>query len=174
MKRVLFTVALAAMVAVSCEKDGMNPNSTRIDTGDTGNNEIYWADNAAYHIWFRLIDENQKDIILEDKEALYNIEIVYDGTTYKYEGDKSTRAISFLPFAIRTNSYHKSCFGFGDFNVSSKSKFTIKYGDNTWDVEQSSELNPNDVNGEIILSVKINGEIQSREPGSEPYTLNVK
>ena len=65
------------------------------------------------------------------------------------------------PLAIRLSPLSGDIFGFGDFSINSHSKFTITFRDNSWEVEQKSRLNPEDINGDIILDVKINGEDQA-------------
>ena len=178
----ILLVSIIGLSLASCDRGVISPNdfpgkgdnvNTGEGSGDNGDNggEVYWGDNAAYHIWFYLCDESGANILADDKDAIYDVEIQYENEKYRYSGDNRTRAAEFWPFAIRLNGVLSDCFGFGDFCVESNSKFTVTYGDNVWEVEQKSELNPKDVNGDIIINVKINGK-EFAQGG--PYTLVVE
>ena len=179
-KLVVLVVSLIGLGLASCENgiNGFDDNSDNIggvstDENNTDNKddeEVYWGDNAAYHLWFCLNDESGESILAQDKDAIYEVELLYEGVNYKYEGGEASRAISMEPLAIRLNPLSGDIFGFGDFSINSHSKFTITFRGNSWEVEQKSSLNPEDINGDIILDVKINGEDQP----SGLYKLFVK
>ena len=179
-KLVVIMVSLLGFGLTSCDNSfdgfGGNPvNNSGVNTGDNNTDnkddeEVYWGDNSAYNIWFCLNDESGKSILAQDKDAIYEVEILYEGVNYKYEGGEASRAICMEPLAIRLNPLSGDIFGFGDFSINSHSKFTITFRGNSWEVEQKSSLNPEDINGNIILDVKINGEDQP----SGLYNLFVK
>lgn len=180
----MLLLSLLGLGLASCDKNfepigDKQEGGSGISTGENNENnsddkdETYWGDNAAYHLWFNILDESGNNVLAQDAEAIYEIEITYDGEKYKYEGETRTRAASFMPLAIRTSSLSKETFGFGDFAVNSKSMFTITFGDNKWDVEQQSELNPQDINGELIFSVKINGVVQDNKQAG-PFELIIE
>jgi hypothetical protein len=181
MKRLMFiAILILGLCLVSCEKEfnkgvdrpinGGDVNTGGNNADDKENEEIYWADNAAYNIYFALCDESGDNILQTDKDAIYDVEILYEGVKYRFEGEVATRATCTYPLAIRLNPYVSDWFGFGDFIVGSHSSFTITFRDSSWEIEQESRLNPEDINGDIILDVKIDGEEQRQGI----YTLFVK
>ena len=184
MRKMFMLIALLGLAMTSCDKNFEPIGDTQkggsgISTGENNENnsdaedETYWGDNAAYHLWFNLLDESGKNVLAQDEGAIYEIEITYDGVQYKYEGETRTRAASFYPMAIRTSALSKGTFGFGDFAVNSESMFTITFRDNKWIVEQQSELNPQDINGELIFSVKINDVMQDNKHAG-PFELIIE
>ena len=173
MKKNFILIALLGLVVTSCDKNFEPINRGQdiggVNTGENNennsNNDVYWGDNAAYHLWFNLLDKSGNNIIEQKEDAIYEIEIIYDGVKYKYDDKADTRASSFKPLAIRRAPLSSSTFGFGDFAAGSQSVFTITFKDNKWDVEQQSKLNPQDKNGELIYNVKIN-DVEQHSKGT--------
>ena len=120
MKRLLILFALIWGL-VSCNK---NPES-----------DIVIFDRYFPYLSFVIV-ANGVNIFEADPNTMYEVEVIYNGQTYKYTDE--TRTVPFFELALHTRpSINPYILYFSDFNQGESGSLTLKFRDNEWRLDFS-------------------------------------
>lgn len=123
MRRLYLLLVLAVAGLVGCEKE-------KKDEG------VVW-DFRQYSATFDIVDGTGNHMLYGDENAIYDIEVVYEGQTYQF--DAVTRDTYMNPFAIRRTE-NQNYFNVGEVCWGTSGNFTIKFRGNSWNVRFETSI----------------------------------
>ena len=106
--------------------------------------EIIW-DYAPFDPAFVIVDETLNNIAETDPDWLLNIEIEYNGETYKVdpalkELKPSTMAYVAGPAELRYDEHNKTFFIFGEFTMGEDGEFKVRYKEHEWHIRFDTNI----------------------------------
>lgn len=150
MKKILLFTVCAMLFATSCDNgnwfEGLGnkyeDNTSYDDNHDSQEDEreYHFWDRQRLHIPFAIFDAGENNILEIDPEALYDVEIIYEGNSYVYEGT-TTRAAELEELMIYTRTSAPYTFTFGELDWDMSGSCIIYFRGNEWKIDFSSQRN---------------------------------